>query len=321
MYYLIVLVLLFAAELFYFRLADRFNIIDKPNERSSHKRITLRGGGIIFYFGALAYFMVSGGAYPGFMLGLTLISLISFVDDIRSTPQWLRLVLHFSAMALMFYEWGLFALPWWTFVIALVVCTGMINMYNFMDGINGITGGYSLVVLGILAYVNAEIIVFVEPEMIYTMMCAVVVFCFFNFRKRAKCFAGDVGAVSIAFVLLFLLGRLVVATGDFSWLVLVAVYGADCILTIVHRMMLHENIGLPHRKHMYQIMANELHLPHVVVSLVYMVAQVLVMWGYFCCRAYGYWYLGAMVLVLGAIYVWFMRKFYRLHEETLRRKC
>jgi hypothetical protein len=85
-------------------------------------------------------------------------------------------------------------------------------------------------------------------------------------------------------------------------------------------MMLHENIGLPHRKHMYQIMANELHLPHVVVSLVYMVAQVLVMWGYFCCRAYGYWYLGAMVLVLGTIYVVFMRKYYRLHEEALRSK-
>ncbi len=320
MYYLIVVVLLFLVELFYFRLADRFDIIDRPNERSSHKRITLRGGGIIFYFGALAYFMLSGGAYPWFMLGLTLISLISFVDDIRSTSQLMRLFLHFSAMALMFYEWGLFALPWWTFVIALVVCTGMINMYNFMDGINGITGGYSLVLLGILAYVNAEIRLFVEPEMIYTMMCAVVVFCFFNFRKRAKCFAGDVGAVSIAFVLLFLLGKLIVATGDFSWLVVVAVYGADCILTIVHRMMLHENIGLPHRKHMYQIMANELHLPHVVVSLIYMGAQLLVMIGYFCFRAYGYWYLGAMVLVLGAIYVVFMRKYYRLHEETLASK-
>ena len=215
-----------------------------------------------------------------------------------------------------FYEWGLFALPWWTIVIALVVCTGMINMYNFMDGINGITGGYSLVLLGILAYVNAQVRAFVEPEMIYTMMCAVVVFCFFNFRKRAKCFAGDVGAVSIAFVLLFLLGKLVVATGDLSWLVVVAVYGADCILTIVHRIMLHENIGLPHRKHMYQIMANELHLPHVVVSLIYMAAQVLVTLGYFRFMTYGYWYLAAMVLVLGAIYVWFMRKYYWLHEET-----
>ena len=57
MYYLIILVLLFLAELFYFRIADKCNIIDKPNERSSHTRITLRGGRIIFYFGALGYFL------------------------------------------------------------------------------------------------------------------------------------------------------------------------------------------------------------------------------------------------------------------------
>ncbi len=318
MYYLIVLVLLFAAELFYFRLADRFNIIDKPNERSSHKRITLRGGGIIFYFGALAYFTASGGAYPWFTIGLTLITLISFVDDIRSVSQKLRLVFHFAAMALMFYEWGLFALPWWTIVVALIVCTGIINAYNFMDGINGITGGYSLIILAALAYVNSRISEFVEPGMIYTVICAVVVFCFFNFRRKARCFAGDVGSVSIAFILLFLIGRLVLATGDFSWIVLLSVYGVDSVLTIIHRLMLHENIGLPHRKHLYQLMANELKMPHVVVSAIYMIAQTLVTLGYLCCRAYGYWYLGTMVLVLGTIYVVFMRKYYRLHEEVKR---
>ena len=59
MYYLIILVLLFLAELFYFHIADKYNIIDKPNERSSHTRITLRGGGIIFYLGALAYFLTN----------------------------------------------------------------------------------------------------------------------------------------------------------------------------------------------------------------------------------------------------------------------
>ncbi|TWV15105.1 glycosyltransferase family 4 protein [Bacteroidaceae bacterium HV4-6-C5C] len=317
MYYLIVLVLLFAAELFYFRLADRFNIIDKPNERSSHKRITLRGGGIIFYFGALAYFTASGGAYPWFTIGLTLITLISFVDDIRSVSQKLRLVFHFAAMALMFYEWGLFALPWWTIVVALIVCTGIINAYNFMDGINGITGGYSLIILAALAYVNSRISEFVEPGMIYTVICAVAVFCFFNFRKKARCFAGDVGSVSIAFILLFLIGRLVLVTGDFNWIVLLSVYGVDSVLTIIHRLMLHENIGLPHRKHLYQLMANELRIPHVVVSAIYMVAQALVTLGYLCFMQHGYWYLAVIVMVLSVIYVWFMKKFYGLHEEAL----
>ena len=239
MYYIIILVLLFLAELFYFRIADKCNIIDKPNERSSHTRITLRGGGIIFYFGVLAYFLTSHFEYPWFMLALTLITFISFVDDIRSTSQVLRLVFHFSAMALMFYQWGLFSLPWWTLFVALIVCTGIINAYNFMDGINGITGGYSLVVLVALAYINEAVVPFVEQGFILTVLCSVVVFNFFNFRKRAKCFAGDVGSVCIAFVLLFFIGKLVIRTEDFSWIILLAVYGVDSVLTIIHRLMLH----------------------------------------------------------------------------------
>ena len=313
MYYLIILVLLFFAELFYFRIADKCNIIDKPNERSSHTRITLRGGGIIFYFGVLAYFLTSHFEYPWFMLALTLITFISFVDDIRSTSQVLRLVFHFSAMALMFYQWGLFSLPWWTLFVALIVCTGIINAYNFMDGINGITGGYSFVVLVALAYINEAVVPFVEQDFILTVLCSVFVFNFFNFRKRAKCFAGDVGSVCIAFVLLFFIGKLVIRTEDFSWIILLAVYGVDSVLTIIHRLMLHENIGLPHRKHLYQIMANELKIPHVVVSSVYMLVQALVIVGYFYFYSYGYWYLLATVLILGTLYVLFMKKYFRLH--------
>lgn len=279
MYYLIILVLLFLAELFYFKVADKYNIIDKPNERSSHTRITLRGGGVIFYFGALVYFLTSGFEYPWFMLALTFVAIISFIDDIRSTSQKLRLVFHFSAMALMFYQWGLFSLSWWWIIIALIICIGIINAYNFMDGINGITGGYSLVVLLSLAYINEEVTPFVEQDLIYTVIMSVLVFCFFNFRKKARCFAGDVGSVSIAFILLFLLGKLIIQTGDFSWIILLSVYGVDSVLTIFHRLMLHENIGLPHRKHLYQLMANELRIPHVAVSVIYMVLQFLIVAG------------------------------------------
>ena len=315
MYYIIILVLLFVAELFYFRVADKFNIIDKPNERSSHSRITLRGGGIIFYVGALAYFLSNHWEYPWFMLALTLITFISFVDDVRSTSQGLRLVFHFTAMALMFYQWGLFSLSWWWIIIALIICTGIINAYNFMDGINGITGGYSLVILGALAYINSEITTFVEPALINTVLCAVLVFCFFNFRKKAKCFAGDVGSVSIAFILLFLIGKLIIKTEDFSWIILLSVYGVDSVLTIIHRLMLHENIGLPHRKHMYQLMANELKIPHVGVSLIYMGAQALVILGYFCFVRYGYWYLLGIIVLLSGIYVLFMRRYFHLHIQ------
>ena len=314
MYYLIILVLLFLAEFFYFHIADKYNIIDKPNERSSHTRITLRGGGIIFYLGALVYFLTSQFEYPWFMLALTLVTVISFVDDIRSISQGLRLVFHFTAMGLMFYQWELFTLPWWTVVVALIACTGIINAYNFMDGINGITGGYSLVVLGSLAFINHWVVSFVEPDLIYTMLCAVLVFNFFNFRKRAKCFAGDVGSVSIAFIILFLIGKLIIDTEDFSWIVLLAVYGADSVLTIVHRLMLHENIALPHRKHLYQIMANELKIPHVAVSLTYMVVQGVVVAGYLVLREYGYVYLAGSILLLSILYLLFMKRFFHLHQ-------
>ena len=313
MEYILTFVVLLAVELLYFRIADKLNIIDKPNERSSHTRITLRGGGIIFYFGALAYFVLSGGEYLWFMLALTLVTFISFWDDVKSVGQLPRLALHFTAMALMFGQWGLHALPWWWIVVALIVCTGIINAYNFMDGINGITGGYSLVILLALAYVNLKIVTFVEPMFIGMILMAVLVFCLFNFRKRAKCFAGDVGSVSIAFILLFLIGKLVVKTEDLSWIVLLVVYGVDSVLTIVHRLMLHENIGLPHRKHLYQLMANELKIPHVMVSGVYMAVQAVIVVGYLYCREWEYLYLVGAILVLSVVYVWFMKKYFHLH--------
>ena len=314
MYYIIVLVLLFLTELFYFKLANKFNIIDKPNERSSHRKVTLRGGGIIFYFGALVYFLANHWEYPWFIVALTLITFISFVDDIRSTSQSLRLVFHFAAMVLMFYQWDLFSLSWWWIIVALIICTGIINAYNFMDGINGITGGYSLVILVTLAYINAKIVPFTEPALINTVLCSVLVFCFFNFRKKAKCFAGDVGSVSIAFILLFLIGRLIIKTEDFSWIILLSVYGVDTVLTIIHRLILHENIGLLHRKHMYQLMANELKMSHVMVSFIYMVVQTVVIVGYIMCLNYGYWYLFGTVLLLSLLYICFINKYFELHQ-------
>lgn len=320
MYYLIILVLLFLAELFYFKVADKYNIIDKPNERSSHTRITLRGGGVIFYFGALVYFLTSGFEYPWFMLALTFVAIISFMDDIRSTSQKLRLVFHFSAMALMFYQWGLFSLSWWWIIIALIICTGIINAYNFMDGINGITGGYSLVVLLSLAYINEEVTPFVEQELIYTVIMSVLVFCFFNFRKKARCFAGDVGSVSIAFILLFLLGKLIIQTGDFSWIILLSVYGVDSVLTIFHRLMLHENIGLPHRKHLYQLMANELRIPHVVVSVIYMVLQFLIVAGLLWLPVDHWVYFFTVIGGLAVIYIICMYRYYPLHETYLKQQ-
>lgn len=322
MYYLLIFVLLFLAELLYFRIADKYNIIDKPNERSSHTRITLRGGGIIFYLGVIAYFLTNHFVYPSFMIGLTLITVISFIDDIKPVSQKIRLIFHFAGMGLMFYQWGMLDMTWawWYVIIALILCTGIVNAYNFMDGINGITGGYSLVVLLALAYINEFLVHFTDSRFIYVLILAVMVFNSFNFRKKAKCFAGDVGSVSIAFILVFLIGQLVLATKDLSYIVLLVVYGVDSVLTVIHRVMLHENIGMPHRKHLYQIMANELRISHVAVSLIYMCIQALVIAGYIAIYQYalGYWYLLAVIVLLSCIYIVFMKKYFHLHLNRIK---
>ena len=316
LYYFVVFVVLLGVELLYFRVANYFNIIDKPNERSSHSRITLRGGGIVFYVGALVYFVISGFSFPWFMLGLTLIAGVSFVDDVRSVTQRVRLVVHFMAMLLMFYQWGMLALPWWYVVVALVVCTGIINAYNFMDGINGITGGYSLVAMLALWGIDAWILPIAPTGFIPVIILSLFVFNFYNFRSRAKCFSGDVGAISMAFIILFLLGNFIIPTGHVSVLIFLAVYGIDGVLTIIHRILLKENIGQPHRKHLYQLLANEGKFPHLSVSLIYMGVQAIVNVGYLLVLVYApertLMYFMIALVVLLVVYLPLRRKFYAL---------
>jgi UDP-N-acetylmuramyl pentapeptide phosphotransferase/UDP-N-acetylglucosamine-1-phosphate transferase len=313
MTYILLLISLFAAELIYFRIADYFNIIDKPNQRSSHTQVTLRGGGIIFYIGILFYFALEGFKYPWFFVGLSLITLVSFADDIKPRPARIRLLVHFSAMILMFYQWNLFEFPWYYTILALVICTGILNAYNFMDGINGITGGYSLVIAAALWYINLYKINFIDTNLIYCLILALIVFDFFNFRKKAKCFAGDVGSISVAFILLFLLGKLILFTNDFSYIILLAVYGVDSVLTIIHRLILKENIFEPHRKHLYQLLANELKLPHLFVSSMYMILQGLIVLGLFLVEN-RLVYSIVVIAVLIFIYILLKKKYYYLHK-------
>lgn len=102
--YGIILLILLSLELAYFRIADKCNIIDKPNERSSHSTIVLRGGGIIFMLGLWIWAAFFGFGYPWFVVAVTLIAGVSFVDDISSLPDSVRLVAQFVAMGLMFYQ-------------------------------------------------------------------------------------------------------------------------------------------------------------------------------------------------------------------------
>ena len=339
--YGIIFVILLVLELVYFKIADKCNIIDKPNERSSHSTIVLRGGGIIFMLGLWIWAaftsagLLSAGlgfGYPWFLAAVTLIAGVSFVDDIRSLPDSVRLVAQFVAMGLMFYQLDMLHWEmWWVVIIALIVCVGASNVINFMDGINGITGGYALSVLLPLLLINNGAagcdlnakVSFVPTSLIMTVILADVVFCLFNFRPKgkAKCFAGDVGSIGIAFILLFMIGQLIMKTGDVTYLIFLLVYGVDGCLTICHRIMLHENLGEAHRKHAYQLMANELKIGHVKVSLLYMAMQFVVSLGFiYVCpnNVLCHWmYLIGAFVVLAVAYVAFMKKYYHLHQAYL----
>lgn len=343
--YLIIFIVLLVCELIYFKIADVLNIIDKPNERSSHSSIVLRGGGIIFsiamliWFGSKVVFGLEGfegynGCYPWFMLGMVLVSGVSFIDDIRSLPDSLRLVVHFIGMALMFYQLSILHLDmWWVVALCLFVCVGATNVINFMDGVNGITGAYTMATLIplLLLNTNPELTdlpsktggCFVDNSLILTVGLADIVFCLFNFRPKgkARCFAGDVGSVGVAFVLLFLIGSLVMQSGDPTYLIFLIVYGVDGVMTICHRILLHENLGQAHRKHAYQIMANELRMSHLGVSVIYMGLQLAISLGFiYLCpnNPSAHWiYLLSVLLILCIAYLLFMKKYYHLHEEWL----
>jgi UDP-N-acetylmuramyl pentapeptide phosphotransferase/UDP-N-acetylglucosamine-1-phosphate transferase len=274
MEYTILGIILMIIMLLYFKVADHFNIIDKPNQRSSHTEITLRGGGIIFWFSSFLYFAQHIDTNCFFFAGITLVSLVSFWDDIQSLSNKIRIAIHFLAITLIFLDLNLFHLmPIWGVGIAYVLAIGLINAYNFMDGINGITGLYTLVVMGSLLYINTKIQLFTDGAFIKYGMLACLVFLFFNYRKKAKCFAGDVGSIAIAFWIIYLVLKLILATESLIWLLFLAVYGVDAVCTILHRLYLKQNIFEAHRLHLYQVLSNEYKIQHRIVSLLYGLVQ------------------------------------------------
>lgn len=278
LFYLLIALALFLVEIFYFQLAASFGIVDRPNHRSSHRNLTIRGGGIIFPIAIILYSFFNGFAYPLFILGLFIISMISFFDDLKPLSRIIRLVGHLAAVFLLFHEAGLEGYAFWILTLVGVVVIGTINAYNFMDGINGIIGSYSLITILCLYFINESHISFVKSEWLIVSALALLVFNFFNFRKKAKCFAGDVGSVSMAFIIIFFLLLLIIQSGDLKYIALLLIYGLDTVTTIIFRLIRRENIFEAHRSHFYQYLANVKGWPHLGVSVLYMLVQGLVNW-------------------------------------------
>jgi UDP-N-acetylmuramyl pentapeptide phosphotransferase/UDP-N-acetylglucosamine-1-phosphate transferase len=276
-------VILTGGELVYFYLARKYGILDHPNTRSMHEKPTIRGGGVVFYLAAAVFFLLSwirNGNVPAlsvyFFMGITLVSGIGMLDDVKSLSNRLRVGIQSLAFAILFYGLGLYVQPLWWLLLIFIIATGTLNAYNFMDGINGITGGYSMVIMVGFYVMNAYVVPFTDERFLIVMMIGLMIFNFFNFRTKAVCFAGDVGSTTIGFVITFLLLQLVMATGNYVYIGMLAVYAADSILTILHRLWRIENIFTAHRLHFFQIVVSKTGISHLTMSICFMIAQGLI---------------------------------------------
>ena len=272
MIYIALLVLLVGIELIYFKIADRYNIIDKPNSRSSHTAITLRGGGIIFPIAtSIAFFL--GYVSWELTLAVVIVAIVSFIDDIKPLSQLPRFATHVIAVGLVFYDLNLFTESLWLLPIVFVLLIGWVNAFNFMDGINGITVLYALT--AIVSFSVLPIHVSSLPLLII-MGLSCFVFGIFNIRKKAKTFAGDVGSISMALFLGYFMIKTILDTNQLGYILFFSVYGIDAVVTILNRIKKRENIFQPHRSHLYQYLANEMKFSHVLVSFIYAGFQLLI---------------------------------------------
>jgi UDP-N-acetylmuramyl pentapeptide phosphotransferase/UDP-N-acetylglucosamine-1-phosphate transferase len=263
--YIALIVLFVGIELIYFKIADYYNIIDKPNNRSSHTSITLRGGGIIFPVATVIAFVL-GYVSLALALAVVLVALVSFVDDIRPLSQLPRFASHVIAVCLVFYDLNLFAEPLLLFPIVFVLLIGWVNAFNFMDGINGITVLYALTAIASFSFLSIHE---ASLPLLITMGSSCFVFGIFNVRKKAKTFAGDVGSISMALFLGYFMIKTIIDSGQLGYILFFSVYGIDAIITIINRLIKKENIFQPHRSHLYQYFANEMGYSHVLVAFVY----------------------------------------------------
>lgn len=271
--YLLFFVFLFLMMAIYFKLAAKYKIIDEPNARSSHTLVTVRGGGVIFPIAAFLHYFCFGSKHPWFLAGLLLVSIVSFIDDIIELNGKTRLVFQFIAMAMLLLNFSLFDFPFYVYVPLLILGIATINAWNFMDGINGITGGYSLLTLATIIYLKDQILGFASTGFTVAIALALLVFIFYNFRTHARCFAGDVGSVSIAFIIVALMIKLVKTTENPNYILFVLIYGLDSATTVFFRVLRKESILQPHRSHLYQYLANEKGMAHNTVSIIYILIQ------------------------------------------------
>ncbi|MDO3693621.1 glycosyltransferase family 4 protein [Wenyingzhuangia sp. chi5] len=273
--YIITFLLLCFLSVVYLKLADKLNIIDKPNQRSSHTVPTIRGGGILFVVAFLLDQMSVGFTEIYFSIAVLLIATVSFIDDLVTLSPKIRFPFQMVTVTLVIYQIGFFNLPIWIPLITIFLGTAFINFYNFMDGINGITGLYSIAVLIGIYTVNFNIPV-ISNQLIAYELLALVVFGYYNFRKKARFFAGDIGSMSMAIILAYMILTLLYKFQSPIYILLFVVYGIDATITVFYRALIKENITEAHRHHIYQKLVDRTPLTHLQVAGLYSVLQLVI---------------------------------------------
>ncbi len=258
----------------YYFLAKYYKLYDKPNSRSSHKFNTLNGGGILFPIAFILPFFIELEYYKyiNLIIGAILISIISFVDDIKPISNFKRVSLHSIAVILLLSHLDILSINILYFIISFILITGILNAYNFMDGINGLNGAYSLVTLSSLLFINKSYNV-VPEILIISLIISLIIFLFLNFRNNAIMFSGDIGSISIGYILSFIILMLIIKDHNIKWILLLGVYGLDSVGTIVLRIIRKENIFKAHRTHFYQYLTNYKKINHLLVASIYCFVQ------------------------------------------------
>ncbi len=312
----IVFLLLLLLALIYQRLAIKFKIVDIPNNRSSHAIPTVRGGGILFPIAAILWWVAFDFQNTWMLLGIVWISAISLMDDLYSLSRKIRFGVQFLAVSMAFYDLDFFnSVIWYVIPVFYFIALGIINSVNFMDGINGITGLYGLVFFGSLLAINTFMPIF-DRELIQYEILALCVFLLFNLRRRAIMFAGDIGSISLAYLMIYFMTKFYIYSDSWTVILMILVYGADSFTTLAERIKNKEKVLEPHRKHLYQLLANEGKMDHVIVAIIYALIQMAInFFAFILPKGMPNPYLALSIMLgLGFLYITFKILFIRKHK-------
>ena len=275
-YYILIAAVLIIGIIIYLKIAEKWSIIDQPNSRSSHLVVTKRGGGIIYLIAMVVYVISSNLNMPNIIICGLLLGIMGFIDDIKNLDYKIKLIFQCLTIGYLLSTANYNGLEWYILFLMFFLIISSINILNFMDGINGLTILYSLSFLISFYIINTHIIAFTDSNFLIIVILSNLIIGYFNIRKKAVCFLGDVGAITMGFIYAVLTITLMVKTNSLSPLILFMVYFLDSGWTIVERLLAKENIFHPHRKHLYQLLVNEYKLSHLLVAAIYFSIQALI---------------------------------------------